>query len=89
MKLKSLSTAILAISITFTYAQEHIALIKNQAAKLQEKKQKAFVALGNWRGIAKVKEGLEIPFNFEISEKSGQQKLYCLLYTSPSPRDRG
>ncbi|MDQ0638935.1 peroxiredoxin [Pedobacter sp. W3I1] len=76
MKLKSILTAILAISITFTYAQEHVALANNQAAKLQGKKQKAFVALGNWRGIAKVKEGLEIPFNFEISEKSGQQKLY-------------
>ncbi len=76
MKLKSLLTALLAISTTFTYAQEHTALANNQAKKLQEKKQKTFVALGSWRGIAKVKEGLEIPFNFEISEKSGQQKLY-------------
>lgn len=66
----------MAISTTFTYAQEHTALANNQAKKLQEKKQKTFVALGSWRGIAKVKEGLEIPFNFEISEKSGQQKLY-------------
>ena len=76
MKLKTILTAVLAISITFTYAQEQTALVKKPAAKLQEKNQKAFVALGNWRGIAKVKEGLEIPFNFEISEKNGQQKLY-------------
>ncbi|RLJ74944.1 peroxiredoxin [Pedobacter alluvionis] len=66
----------MAISITFTYAQEQTALVKKQAAKLQEKNQKTFVAPGNWRGIAKVKEGLEIPFNFEISKKNGQQKLY-------------
>ncbi|TFB30063.1 peroxiredoxin family protein [Pedobacter alluvionis] len=76
MKLKSLLTAVMAISITFTYAQEQTALVKKQAAKLQEKNQKTFVAPGNWRGIAKVKEGLEIPFNFEISKKNGQQKLY-------------
>ncbi|KRT14471.1 hypothetical protein ASU31_19460 [Pedobacter ginsenosidimutans] len=76
MKLKSLLTAILAISTTFIYAQENTVLANKQAAKVQEKKQHAFVALGSWRGIAKVKEGLEIPFNFEISEKSGQQKLY-------------
>ncbi|MGQ7855846.1 peroxiredoxin family protein [Pedobacter sp. WC2501] len=76
MKLKTILTAVLAISLTFTYAQEQTALVKNQTAKLLEKKQKAFVALGNWRGIAKVKEGLEIPFNFEINEKNGQQKLY-------------
>lgn len=75
MKLKSLSTAILAISTTFIYAQEHNTL-PNQVVKLNKIKSKAFVALGNWRGIAKVKEGLEIPFNFEINEKSGQQKLY-------------
>jgi len=76
MKLKTILTAVLAISIIFTYAQEQTANVKKQAAKLQEKNQKTFVALGNWRGIAKVKEGLEIPFNFEISEKNGQQKLY-------------
>jgi peroxiredoxin len=76
MKLKCILTAALAISTTFIYAQEHTVLANKQAAKLKEKKQNAFVALGNWRGIAKVKEGLEIPFNFEISEKSGQQKLY-------------
>jgi peroxiredoxin len=75
MNLKSIFTAALAISTTLTYAQQP-ALANNQQAKAKEKKSTAFVPLGNWRGVAKVKEGLEIPFNFEISEKSGQQKLY-------------
>lgn len=76
MNIKSLFTAILAISTSLTFAQDQAVLANNQQAKAKEKKTKAFVALGTWRGIAKVKEGLDIPFNFEISEKSGQQKLY-------------
>ena len=75
MSLKSIFTAALAISTTLTYAQQPV-LANNQPAKLKEKKANAFVAIGNWRGVAKVKEGLEIPFNFEIIEKDGQQKLY-------------
>ncbi|QDW25337.1 TlpA family protein disulfide reductase [Pedobacter sp. KBS0701] len=76
MNLKSIFTAILAISTSLTFAQQQAVLANRQQATIKEKKAKAFVALGHWRGIAKVKEGLEIPFNFEINEKSGQQKLY-------------
>jgi len=75
MKPKPIITALLAISTAFTYAQQHAALA-SQEVKLHKIKPKAFVALGNWRGVAKVKEGLDIPFNFEISTKNGEQKLY-------------
>jgi peroxiredoxin len=76
MNIKTLLTAAMAISTSITFAQDQAVLANNQQAKAKEKKTKAFVALGNWRGVAKVKEGLEIPFNFEINEKGGQQKLY-------------
>jgi len=76
MNIKPLLTAVLAISTSLTFAQDQAVLAYNQQAKAKEKKSKAFVALGTWRGVAKVKEGLDIPFNFEINEKSGQQKLY-------------
>ncbi|WP_343521623.1 TlpA disulfide reductase family protein [Pedobacter sp.] len=75
MNLKSIFTAILAVSSFITFAQQQAVLANNQQAA-KEKKAKAFVAAGTWRGIAKVKEGLNIPFNFEINEKSGPQKLY-------------
>ncbi|MBO9675734.1 MAG: TlpA family protein disulfide reductase [Sphingobacteriaceae bacterium] len=76
MNLKSVFTVLLTISASLTFAQQQTVLANNQQAGSKQKNTKAFVALGTWRGIAKVKEGLEIPFNFEISEKSGQQKLY-------------
>ncbi|WP_412469120.1 peroxiredoxin family protein [Pedobacter sp. KLB.chiD] len=68
MKLKFILIAVLAISTSLSYAQN--------STVASSVKPKAFVALGNWRGVAKVKEGLEIPFNFEIHEKNGKQKLY-------------
>jgi len=76
MNIKSIFTTVLAISGSLTFGQQQTVLVNRSEAKTKEKKAKAFVALGKWRGIAKVKEGLEIPFNFEINEKSGQQKLY-------------
>lgn len=74
MKLKSFLTAVLVISTSLSYAQN--STVANKVVTLKLIKTKAFIALGKWRGVAKVKEGLEIPFNFEIEEKSGQQKLY-------------
>lgn len=76
MNIKTLLTAALAMSTFINFAQDQAALANNQQAKVKEKQTKKFVALGKWRGVAKVKEGLDIPFNFEISDKSGQQKLY-------------
>jgi len=76
MNLKSIFTAVLAISTSLAFAQDHPLYANHTAAKAQKGKSNTFVALGSWRGVAKVKEGLEIPFNFEINEKSGQQKLY-------------
>ncbi|MBB6238328.1 peroxiredoxin [Pedobacter sp. AK013] len=76
MNLKFIFPALLAITTSLTFAQQQSVLVNNQQSTAKEKKSKAFVALGTWRGIAKVKEGLDIPFNFEINEKSGQQKLY-------------
>lgn len=76
MNLKSVFTALLATSTSLTFAQQQVVLANSQQARTKPKNTKAFVALGTWRGIAKVKEGLDIPFNFEISEKNGQQKLY-------------
>ncbi|MFD2581630.1 peroxiredoxin family protein [Pedobacter vanadiisoli] len=76
MNLKSVFTALLAISTSLTFAQQQVVLANSQQARTKPKNTKAFIALGTWRGIAKVKEGLDIPFNFEISEKNGQQKLY-------------
>lgn len=32
-----------------------------------------FQAIGNWRGVFKIKPGVEIPFNFEISKKDANQ----------------
>lgn len=76
MNLKFIFTASLAISTVITFAQDQTVFANHNQAKAGKEKSNAFVALGNWRGVAKVKEGLEIPFNFEINEKSGQQKLY-------------
>ncbi|WP_052266183.1 peroxiredoxin family protein [Pedobacter kyungheensis] len=76
MKLKLILTAVLAISTTITFAQGETAFANHNTAKAGKEKKHAFVALGSWRAVAQVKEGLEIPFNFEINEKSGQQKLY-------------
>lgn len=76
MNLKSIFTAVLAISTSITFAQDETVFANHNTAKAGKEKQHAFVALGSWRAVAQVKEGLEIPFNFEINEKSGQQKLY-------------
>lgn len=76
MNLKSIFTAVLTISTSITFAQDETVFANHNTAKSEKEKQHAFVALGSWRAVAQVKEGLEIPFNFEINEKSGQQKLY-------------
>lgn len=76
MKLKFIFTAVLAISTTVSFAQDQPVFASHNTAKVGKEIQHAFVALGSWRAVAQVKEGLEIPFNFEINEKSGQQKLY-------------
>ncbi|QIL42241.1 TlpA family protein disulfide reductase [Pedobacter sp. HDW13] len=76
MNLKSIFTAVLTISTTISFAQDQTVLANHTGVKAHKEKSNAFVALGSWRGVAKVKEGLEIPFNFDINEKNGQQKLY-------------
>lgn len=42
------------------------------------KKSFAFSALGKWRGIFKINPELEIPFNFEIRNVQGTEKLFFI-----------
>lgn len=42
------------------------------------KKAYAFSALGKWRGIFKINPELEIPFNFEIRNVKGTEKLFFI-----------
>jgi len=71
-----IALAILAINSPLAYSQTSITSAEINANKKGKSKPVAFVAEGNWRGIFKIKEGLEIPFNFEIVDKAGVKKLY-------------
>jgi len=71
-----LAIAIAAINSSLAYSQTSLASAETKKTGKEKPKSAAFVADGNWRGVFKIKEGLEIPFNFEIVDKAGVKKLY-------------
>ena len=71
-----IALAIVAINSTLAYSQTSLASAEIKAPVKSKSKSAAFVAEGKWRGVFKIKEGLEIPFNFEIVDKAGVKKLY-------------
>lgn len=75
-KLLYIALAIAAFDFSAVYAQTSLASSETKTNKKDSQKPAAFAAEGNWRGVFKIKEGLEIPFNFEIAEKAGVKKMF-------------
>lgn len=66
---------ILTLLATASFA---LNLNAQQAAAPVNAPSSSFSAIGKWRGLFKLKPGLEVPFNFEISNSNGKQKLYFI-----------
>lgn len=71
-----IAVAIAAINSPLAYSQTSLASAETKVPEKSKLKSTTFIAEGNWRGIFKIKKGLEIPFNFEIIDKAGIKKLY-------------
>lgn len=66
---------ILTLLTTASFA---LTLSAQQAAAPANTSQPSFSAIGKWRGVFKLKPGLEVPFNFEINTKQGKEKLFFI-----------
>ncbi|WP_316829856.1 TlpA disulfide reductase family protein [Pedobacter aquatilis] len=73
-KITYITIALTALNTGVAFSQTSLASANAKTEQLS--KSKTFIADGKWRGVFKIKEGLEIPFNFEIAEQSGVKKLY-------------
>jgi len=71
-----IAIVIAVINSSSAYSQTSLAAAETKKIVKNRSEPSAFVADGNWRGVFKIKEGLEIPFNFEIVDKAGVKKLY-------------
>lgn len=84
MKIKYIPLALILLVLISqnSKAQETTETVQ---ASLQKKevhqstfKNKKFSALGKWRGVFKIKPGLEIPFNFDVVTKQDKEHLLFL-----------